>query len=353
MKYWRYKNTLQIILLSCFLFLLTGCKDEYISFHSKELQIANKPEIKTKSGYFLIENIKEKKYELVSTPNPNWLEKILNLITWAKKRLYVEVYILSEKRIIDAIIEAKKRWVDTKVILEQWVYWAWNTNKKVFDKLKSNAVEVVYANKKNYNFTHAKYIIVDDNYIISSGNFSHSTFVSNVDHLLIWNIKSELETLLDVFDNDMKWIYKEYCQQDLIISPKCPRIALEQIISWAKSSIDIFSEAIWDEKLENLLIKKSKENVKVRLVVGDFNKIKSNMKLLNLFKSYPISIIAPKKPYIHTKVIIIDSKILYVWSINLTTNSMENNREIWTIFKNNEIVRVLENEFLTLFSKQQ
>lgn len=35
-----------------------------------------------------------------------------------------------------------------------------------------------------------------------------------------------------------------------------------------------------------------------------------------------------KKPYVHTKMILIDKKILLLGSMNLSANSLDNNREI-------------------------
>jgi phosphatidylserine/phosphatidylglycerophosphate/cardiolipin synthase-like enzyme len=52
------------------------------------------------------------------------------------------------------------------------------------------------------------------------------------------------------------------------------------------------------------------------------------------------------KPGIHAKSILIDEKYLYIWSVNFSSYSMDQNREIWLILKNEDIIR----QFITIFN---
>jgi phosphatidylserine/phosphatidylglycerophosphate/cardiolipin synthase-like enzyme len=52
------------------------------------------------------------------------------------------------------------------------------------------------------------------------------------------------------------------------------------------------------------------------------------------------------KPEIHAKSILIDEKYLYIWSVNFSSYSMDQNREIWLILKNEDIIR----QFITIFN---
>ena len=52
----------------------------------------------------------------------------------------------------------------------------------------------------------------------------------------------------------------------------------------------------------------------------------------------------------HSKVILVDEKYVFVWSVNFSEYSLDKNREMWIILKNEGIVkRILEifkNDFI-------
>ena len=45
-----------------------------------------------------------------------------------------------------------------------------------------------------------------------------------------------------------------------------------------------------------------------------------------------------KKPYLHTKMILIDDEILLLGSMNLSANSLDNNREIWILLNDPDLI---------------
>ncbi|EKE29654.1 MAG: hypothetical protein ACD_2C00130G0005 [uncultured bacterium (gcode 4)] len=342
------------VLLIALLLLLNSCSNEYIEYHSAQLYGHNSEKTVSKNDFFFnVENVQYREFEMSMTPDKKLLDVLISKIDNAKKRIYLEVYILTEKRIIKALKDAKSRWLDVKVILEKNVYWAWNINRKSSDTLTSSWVSVTFANNWNYRFTHTKLFLIDDEYVISTWNMSFSTFSTNMEIMLFGKDKKDLSILEEVIDKDIDWEKFVKCDDSLGISPSCPRSQFMNSLTSAKKSIYIYAETFDDPAIEALLIQKDKEWVDVRVLLGDVKKIKSNSAPLTRLKSSWINIIAPKKPYIHAKVFIIDWKFAYVWSINFSTNSIENNREIWIIFKNDSIIGKLQNEFLTNFSNKQ
>jgi phosphatidylserine/phosphatidylglycerophosphate/cardiolipin synthase-like enzyme len=53
-----------------------------------------------------------------------------------------------------------------------------------------------------------------------------------------------------------------------------------------------------------------------------------------------------KKPYIHAKILLIDDKFLILSSINLSSNSIDANREIWIILTDKTMIKQLNNIFI-------
>lgn len=333
------------------LFILSSCSWEYWDYHNiKEKEsLTNKNSVE-QSNSFDFNKIEERNFEILEAPDKTIIDKIITKIGKAKTRIYVETYIFTEKRILKAIIDAKKRWLDVQVILESNVFWLWNINKKTFDSLNLAWVKVKYANTINYNFTHSKFFLIDNEYIISTWNISYSTYTQNKEFFIFWNNIKDLTLLEKIFIKDYVWEKFIECNNIIISSPACSRWPLETIIKNAKKNIYIYEQSIDDIEFQNLLIEKHKSWVKIKLIIWDINKAKSNKVAFDKFNKEWIHIIAPKKPYVHAKTFLIDDSIFFIWSVNLTNNSLENNREVGIIFKNNSQMKEFKNEFERFFS---
>lgn len=106
---------------------------------------------------------------------------VLPLIRGAKKYIYIPTFVLTENRVTEELINAKKRGVDVKIIID-----ALNASGKYSKHqiLRDNGVLVKtenYAGKM-----HSKSMIVDDEYvIIGSMNFSYSGENKNDENLVV------------------------------------------------------------------------------------------------------------------------------------------------------------------------
>ena len=108
---------------------------------------------------------------------------VLPIIKNAKKYIYIPTFVLTEKRVTEALIEAKNRGVDVKIIIDALS--ASNKHSK-HGFLRDNGILV-----KTENFAgkmHSKSMIVDDKYtIIGSMNFSNSGEKRNDENLMVIN----------------------------------------------------------------------------------------------------------------------------------------------------------------------
>ncbi len=108
-------------------------------------------------------------------------DKIIPLINNAHKYIYIPAFVITHKRFTQALINAKARGVDVRVILD-----ATNARNQhtTHETLRKNNILVKtenYAGKM-----HAKSIIIDDNYlVIGSMNFSKSGENRNDENVLI------------------------------------------------------------------------------------------------------------------------------------------------------------------------
>jgi len=89
--------------------------------------------------------------------------------------------------------------VDVKVLLEKNPYMAPNLNNATFNILKEAGIDVKWSNSKLFTLNHAKFYIVDDELILSSGNLSYSTFTKNRDFFLITPESSLITDFQQIF----------------------------------------------------------------------------------------------------------------------------------------------------------
>ncbi|MBE7705789.1 MAG: hypothetical protein E7Z91_00895 [Cyanobacteria bacterium SIG30] len=116
------------------------------------------------------------------SPKGKTYEKVfLPLIKNAKKKIYIDIFYLTHKGITQNLIEAHKRGVEIKIIIDSTA----STNQKV----KLNELRQAGINVKVENWggkAHEKTISIDDYYLIlGSANFSNSGMNHNDENLIV------------------------------------------------------------------------------------------------------------------------------------------------------------------------
>ena len=334
------------IIALCF-FLLNTCSidDSYRNHYSERITL-----IEWTQADFSLSKVEERTISLLVTPNTDTLDEIIQRIDEAKKRIWIEVYSMTEKRIREAIIRAKKRWIDTKVILEENVFWFPKMNRESFGILEKNWIEVSYASNHLYNFTHAKFYIIDDTYIISTWNIAHTTFTKNREFFAKWNNQSDLIQLEKIFIYDSK---KEKLLTsswyNLIISPINSRTNLVKIIQQAEKNIVIYIQSLSDDIMIENLEKSANNGIQIKICLAEKNE-KSDINEVKekLWKYSNVHISTSKKPYIHAKIVLIDNKYIFLWSTNFTENAIIHNREVWIVWKepeNGKNIQIIQEKY--------
>jgi cardiolipin synthase len=275
-------------------------------------------------------------HTIYTTPNTDLIKKIAEQIDEAKTQVLVEVYILSEKEIKAALKRAKARWIRVEVILENELYGSDVLSTNSRRELMWSGVEVIAPDHEQFTFTHSKFMIIDDNYIVSSWNFAYSSFKDNKEFVIFWRNKEVHSYLERLFENDKKHkIFNETISW-IFISPVNARSTIEDAIESAQSSIVLTMQSLADESIVKLLESKAQSGIEVSICLGDTKKVSWNDPVAARLIKSGVKVSAPKKPYIHTKSLLIDGYNWYIGSINYTTNSIDRNREVWLYLKLDE-----------------
>lgn len=334
-----------IILLIFFVVLSITFWNQYISFHKEKIEIQKiKQKEKERNESFKISDINNiEEIELFSTPNKELLENIVLLIENAQSHIYIEMYMFTENRIREALIKAKNRGIDIKVILEKSPYLASNINNKTYEEFIDRWIEVVWSNPDNYTFNHSKIILIDSLSIISTWNLTYSTFTQNRDLFLFIKDENISKNLLMNFNNDFAWKKESMFYENVIISPNNSRSKLTKLLEEADKKIIMYVPYFDDELLlEKIINLKQEKEIEITIIFAKTAENEENTKIL---KEKWIKVYIIPKYKMHSKAILVDDKYLFIWSINFSKNSIDYNREYWLLIKEEKIIYEFQNIF--------
>ena len=137
--------------------------------------------------------------------------------------------------------------------------------------------------------------------------------------------------------------YKDISQipSHIVMSPLNTRSQIQDLILSTQKSVVLYVQTLDDEYLLWLIASLISAGKKVEICTADNE---SNRARQAEFPSWHWRV--TRKPYLHAKVIIIDNTRVFIGSHNLTTNAIENNREIGIILDHrNDIVEQIQSDF--------
>ena len=344
------KNITQKILYITFfiLFILFSIKnaEEYITFHTEKRQnIEYQKSISDKLEKFSISDIKEiSNLSVYRTADLSLLDKIVQEIDTANSRIYLETYILTEKRVQEALKKAFYRWVDVQVVLEKNPYMAYSINNKSYNNLYNAWIPIAWSDPQDFSLNHSKFIIVDSHFYISTWNFSYSTFKYNRDFFMKSNDPAILSILIEIFQHDFIWDEKNFYHPNIVLSPFSSRHYFYNYFQSAQKSIYLYFQYFKDDALVNLLVEKQKEWVEIIAIIPE-TALESNKEIIEQMEKNGIIFHVMKKKKMHAKVIIIDELYWFIWSINFSSFSLDKNRELWLLFYNQNIIKEMIDYF--------
>jgi cardiolipin synthase A/B len=320
--------------------------EEYYHFHNdKKAALSFQENNIEKLNNFSIEDIQDiKDITLYRTPNIDLLEQIVAEIDNAKDRVYLETYILTEKKIFKALKNAKNRWLDVKVLLEKNPYKAYNINNKGQENLELSHIKVQWSDTQDYSLNHSKFLIIDDAFYISTGNYSYSTFKYNRDFFMYSKNTELLDIIVRIFNNDFIWNKKQFYHPNIVLSPFNSRYIFETYFESAEKSIDMYFQYFKDDDLVDLLIEKQKLWIQITAIIPK-TALNNNIETLNKMQQNWIILHVMSKNKMHAKAILIDKTYLFIGSINFSSYSLDQNRELWLLFNNNKTIK----EFIQYF----
>jgi len=255
--------------------------------------------------------------------------KIINDIDKAFSSIKMAMYYLTNKHITQSLINAHNRGIKIEVITDNKMI-----NKKYFTRLRDAGIKVIDDGDK-YALMHNKILIIDKDILwISSANYTVYSFYRNYDNFLKISDKKVIKYYDKKFDGlykNNREILKPYISDkiEVYFSPDTNfENKIIDIISKAKESINFLAFAFTNPKITDALISAQNRGVKIK---GVFDKAQNNYQKYSQYKVLKennISVVLDKNPKkLHSKVIIIDKKIVITGSYNFTKKANNKNDE--------------------------
>ncbi|MEA2746337.1 MAG: cardiolipin synthase [Myxococcales bacterium] len=257
---------------------------------------------------------------------------VLSAIQAAKKSVHLTMYLMNDKRFINALIAQHKAGLDVKVILNKTFPMGAGTNTATFNTLQTAGVSVAWSNPA-FTLTHEKCVVIDGASAWIMTMNLETTSSQNREFLALDTDPGDVKEADAMFAAD--FAATPYVPSGfLLIAPINARDGILQLIQAAKKSVDLEGEELSDYKIVNALAAAQMAGVKVRVVVADNTPAMSQATAITQLKAAGVSVVKVSNPYIHAKAVVADGAQAYVGSENFTTGSLQYNRELGLVTTN-------------------
>ncbi|HEU5378045.1 MAG TPA: phospholipase D-like domain-containing protein [Ktedonobacteraceae bacterium] len=256
---------------------------------------------------------------------------IVDAISRAKKSVWLEMYLLTNKSVINALEEDANNGLDVRVMLETHPYGGGSVSpQETLDKLKAAGVKA-QASDPDFALTHEKGMIIDNStaYIMTS-NFTNaalgtSSSTKNREYDIVDTNSQDVQALAAIFQADWNHTTASFKDPNLVVSPVNARSDFNGLIASAKQTLLVTGEEMNDDGIEQDLVNAAQRGVRVEVILPapDSSSSDSNSKGIATIKQGGVQVREDSQLYMHAKIMIIDGKEAFVGSQNISTQSLD------------------------------
>jgi cardiolipin synthase len=268
----------------------------------------------------------------------------------ARHSIELTMYELYDTQVEHALAAAAARGVDVQVLLNGGYYREHeSTNSAAYSYLHSHGVEVRYT-PTYFALTHQKTLTVDGSEsAVMTLNFD-GEYATTRDYAIIDSQPVDVEAIVKTFDAD--WAGRDYSPlngtSDLVWSPGAA-LSVVSLINSAHKSIELENEEMDYAPATDALCAAARRGVKVEIVMTYESDWKSALAKLSGCGAQ-VRLYHGQSYYIHAKLLLVDGAKALVSSQNLSTTSLDYNRELGIEVTNAGIVGQLERDFASDFT---
>lgn len=272
---------------------------------------------------------------------------IIDRIARARDRVYMKIYLLADLKVFDSLKQATANGAEVRVMIEEDPVGGSDAARAAFNRLKRMGIDVKYASPA-FRFTHEKSYVIDNSVIIMTANATRTSVTRNREFGIVREDAGDVNEVIKAFNDDWSRAVFRPASNTLVWSPVNSRDRITALIRSASRTLDVYAAATKDNGILEALAEAEKRGVRVRLILSPprgedaANEAEED---LDYLEKNRVDIRLLKSPYVHAKVFVADETLAFVGSVNITTTSLELNRELGILVSDSSALRRLMRTF--------
>jgi cardiolipin synthase A/B len=267
-------------------------------------------------------------------------DAVLGLFAAARRSLWMEMYLLTDTSTIDALVARSRAGVDVRVILEPHPYQADGANDDAFARLGAGGVLVAWASPR-FALTHAKLAVVDHARLVAlTLNLTRSGLAGNREYAVVDDDARDVAAADALVTADLAGVVPGATSGRVLASPTTMRPALAAALARAARSVAVEMEELSDPALVNALAAARARGCAVSVALPGAGTSAATNDGARRLAAAGVVVRLVDAPQVHAKAVVADDW-LYVGSANLTTASLDANREVGLALRDAAALRLV------------
>ena len=273
---------------------------------------------------------------------------ILDPINAARHALNIRMFLFTEPTLLDAVIGAKRRGVNVRVMLNPARRSGEIENEAARKALTAAGIHVRDSNPA-FELTHQKSMVVDNSIgLVESLNWEPKDLTQTRDYAVVTTNAHEVAEMVRCFDADWEHgKFTPHAESLLIWCPNNGRQRLAEFIDKTKHTLWVQNERYQDQVIIERLVRAVERGVKVHILAKAPHSLKAEKLIegvggLRILQDVGAKVHTLKHLKLHAKMLLADSARAIVGSINLAPGSFDARRELAIETDDHHAVKRLE-----------
>jgi cardiolipin synthase len=275
-------------------------------------------------------------------------QPFLDAIAGAQRSLRIKMFVFEDPSLIEAVVAAKKRGVEVRVMLNPARRSGEEENRETRERLVKAGIAVADSNPC-FELTHEKSMVVDDTRaFVMSLNWSTQNLTETRDYAIATGHPHEVAEITRCFESD--WKRQDFTPGEakhLIWCNIDGRERFAHFIDDAKGLLWLQNERYQDAVIIERVVRALERGVKVRILARPPHTLKKDKLIegvggLRIMHDVGAKVHKLKHLRLHGKMLLAHGERAIIGSINLAPGSFDGRRELAIDVNDHEILRRLE-----------
>lgn len=278
-------------------------------------------------------------------------QAVVDLIASTRQQLLLKQFKLESPAVLDALLEAHRRGVEVRAMLNPHTSGGDRWNDAAFSQLEATGIAVSWTSDA-FPVTHEKSMVFDrESALISTFNLSDKYFTQTRDYGVLTHAPAVVAEVIAGFESD--WNSQPFhpdLEVGLVWSNQHSRGQLARIIDMARRSLWIQHPKFVDAVILERVIAARERGVKVHFLCGGKHGISDwdiydTFSSLRIMERFGVKVRRQKHLKLHAKLVLVDDHYAQTGSMNIDRSAFDVRRELGIESDAPEVVERLRQTF--------